>query len=126
VARLENWYANARDRYHRAARELAGDYAYTLGYRDVAGLHGLRWEPGNDRTPILSDRPPAQSPTECGPGNSPNHGGLGQNVLYTGGEVRFLSTRQLGPDDIYVNQQRRILAGLHRNDVVLGPSEASP
>jgi hypothetical protein len=122
VARLEQWYATAPDRYRRTARELAGDYAYTLGYRDGAGLHGLRWGPGNDMTPILCDRPP----TEPGRGNSLNHGGLGQNVLYIGGEVRFLPTRQVGADDIYLNLRHRVEAGVHRDDTVLAPSDAAP
>lgn len=123
VARLEEWYATAPDRYRRSIRELAGDYAYTLGYRDAAGLHGLRMGTGNDMTPILCDRP---STTEPGRGNSPNHGGLGQNVLTVGGDVRFLATRQVGADDIFLNLRHRVEAGVHRNDAVLAPSDAAP
>ena len=60
-------------------RDAGGDYAYTLGYRDGDDVAGLRRDSG-DLLPILADRPAA------GDGNSPNHDGAGQNVLYIGGQ----------------------------------------
>ena len=63
-----------------------------------------------------------------GPGNSLNHGGGGQNVLYIGGNVRYVTTRTvgIGGDDIYVNLHQRVLAGVTPSDTVLGASDASP
>ena len=55
---------------------------------------GFRRDEASDSTPILADRPPAQ-----GWGNSPNHGGTGQNVLFVGGNVGFFTTRTVGPEN---------------------------
>jgi hypothetical protein len=108
--------------FKAAAREFSGDYAYSLGYVQNDILYGLRRDSG-DYLPILADRPPA-----AGAGNSPNHGGGGQNVLYIGGQVRWCVDRGAGVDrdDIYLNQKYQLLAGENRLDTVLGPSDASP
>ncbi len=42
--------------------------------------------------PLLADAPPADG----GLGNSNNHGGTGQNVLFADGHVRFVSLRTIG------------------------------
>lgn len=128
VRQLEEWYCNDRDQYNRAVKDLAGCYAYSLGYREGNGLHGLRCGAGNDLLPILADRPPFPGTTEGGPGNSLNHGGGGQNVLLIGGGVRFCTTRGAGlnGDDIYLNQNQRVLAGISVGDTVLGASDAVP
>jgi hypothetical protein len=114
--------------FDRLIRELAGCYAYTLGFRDQEGnLHGLRREPGMDLMPILADRPPfVRLPSPVEMSNSPNHGGTGQNVLHVGGDVRFCTQRGVGPngDDIYLNQKHRVAAGVDANDAVLGASAA--
>jgi hypothetical protein len=111
----------------RLAIDLSDVYAYSLGYRQGGHLYGLRVEPGNDSLPILADRPPL-GPNEQGARNSPDHSGRGQNVLYIGGHVRFVSQRGVGVegDDIYLNQDRRVSAGVHRRDTVLGSSSAAP
>ena len=108
--------------YQARARELGGDYAYTLGYRRGDALFGLSRDCG-DLLPILADRP-----REAGLGNSPNHGGAGQNVLYIGGQVRWCAGPNVGvnQDDIYRNLKYQVLAGEHEFDTVLGPSDASP
>jgi hypothetical protein len=116
--------ALARDRpdaYRARTRELGGDYAYTLGYCDHGELFGLSRACGG-LSPILADRP-----GDAG-GNSPNHGGGGQNVLCIGGHVRWCVNPDVGVDrdDIYLNLKFRVLAGEHEFDTVLGPSEASP
>ena len=52
------WQQADRDAFQRRARHLAGNYAYTLGYRDDAGiLHGLRHN--DPYQPILADHCPA-------------------------------------------------------------------
>jgi len=101
-------------------------YAYSLGFKDEAGVvHG----PGSivqtslAQMPIMADRPP----TEGTPGNSFNHGGLGQNVLFADGHVRFLPQRTFGEgDDIFMNRNKMVAAGLDATDVVLGFSAARP
>jgi len=128
MRRLEQWYASDRDRYDRAVRDMAGGYAYSLGYREGGGLCVLRRVEGEDLQPILADCPPFPGTSEATPGNSLNHGGTGQNVLFVGGSVRYVTTRTAGrdDDDIYLNLDQRIRAGVHERDTVLGASDARP
>jgi hypothetical protein len=124
IHELEELYDTQPKAFHEEARQLAGNYAYTLGYRDGAGHHGLRCDSGEkDKLPIMADRLESLSQS-----NSPNHGGQGQNVLYLGGNVRFCTQRTVGinSDDIYTNWDQQVLAGKAREDTVLGPSDASP
>lgn len=99
-------------------------YAYSLGYRDAdKKLHGLshHGEEGSehDLTPIAGDFPAEGTVEEPGP-FSPH--GKGHNVLYVGGNVRYMNTAKagVGGDDIFHNQEGRVAAGLNRNDSVLG------
>jgi prepilin-type processing-associated H-X9-DG protein len=111
---------------------LALCYAYSLGYRDETGAyHG----PGDiphgswSQTPIMADRPPAEGilSNEGSLSNSMNHGGTGQNVLFADGHVQFLPKRTLGvEDDIFLNRDRKVAAGLDATDIVLGHSAARP
>lgn len=115
--------------FNQHVNALAGCYAYSLGYVDDAGRHGPRL----DRLlplsflPILADRPP-DAVDQGDPGNSPNHGGYGQNVLYMDGHSSFFTTRTVGlnGDDIYTNLERRVAAGKNPGDAVLGVSSARP
>jgi hypothetical protein len=122
LKQLETLFDNQPEEYARAACELAGSYAYSLGYEEGGDVKQVRRDSG-DGLPILADRLP------CGvEGNSPNHGGTGQNVLYVGGNVRWTTQRTCGVngDDIYLNRNREVHAGLDRDDTVLGCSESSP
>ena len=116
--------------FKNAVQNLAGCYAYTLGYADPSGaLHGLRIDPDqpNAFTPIVADRPPAD--VENGNfANSPNHAGYGQNVLYIDGHAAFWKTRNAGVDgdDIFLNFDRKVAAGKSRFDSVLGASLCRP
>ena len=119
------WAQDKPDQYRAVLREVGGSYAYPLGYRDGDRLVGLhRYE--HDGQPLMADAP-SRSDT-CFPDNSENHGRRGQNVLYVGGNVRWQSTRAVGPggDDIFLNQNNEVAAGLSRDDVVLGPGDACP
>lgn len=117
---LEKAFQSGGDGFDELARKLSGGYAYTLGYRDGPVLAGLRAS-DPDTLPILADLP-------AGEGNSPNHGRLGQNVLYIGGNVRWCTQRTVGQagDDIYVNKHNLLRAGEGRSDTVLGPGDACP
>jgi hypothetical protein len=122
VQELEQLYANDPEEYLREVRKLAGSYAYTLGYRDENGHHGLRCDSGS-MLPIMADR--LESLQQA---NSPNHGGDGQNVLFLGGQVIWCTRRTVGinGDDIFVNWDDKVLAGKSLEDTVLGPSESHP
>ncbi|MGL4553649.1 MAG: hypothetical protein ACRC33_21005 [Gemmataceae bacterium] len=122
VTDLDRLHGDRPDEYALVARNLAGGYAYSLGYSDDAtGLRGLRRDSG-EGLPILADRAGVLA------ANSVNHGGTGQNVLYVGGNVRWATTPTIGlaGDHIYLNHNKRREAGLCRTDTVLGASDARP
>jgi hypothetical protein len=135
VKDLEDLHRTRAEEYNRAAQSLSGCYAYSLGYVNTDGngrkqLCGLRRDSG-DYLPIMADRPPFAPGAVVGvPGNSPNHGGEGQNVLHIDGHVRYLTDRVLPGatpnDDIYLNHRNRIAAGEGPDDTVLGSSWANP
>ncbi len=103
---------------------MGGDFAYCLGYqladRQVVAVR----DRGRDHFVLVADAP-RLSPAG---GNSPNHGGHGQNVLYEGGRVRFLRTRWevSSGDDFFVNDLGQVEAGLQPSDSVVGASAVPP
>lgn len=110
--------------FQTQAPNLALCYAFALGYRDPAGSYHGPWQAPGCTWPILADRPPSDG----SPGNSPNHGGTGQNVLFLDGHFQFVPQRTLGDsdDDIFRNNEQRVAAGIGANDIVLGYSSARP
>src|SRR5262249_55144619 len=116
---LEQEYALGSPLFQEHVGQLSGCYAYPLGYRGPDGRHfGLRMERNetNDRRSVLADRPPFEQQDQSGSfaGNSRNHGGKGQNVLFIGGNVMFAKKRDelaVGGKDIYLNMQHRPEAG---------------
>jgi hypothetical protein len=121
LAELEAAYRTSPVQYRTITKDLAGSYAYSLGYHEGARYRGL-CQTLCDGLPILADHVPG------GWGNSSNHGGAGQNVLYIGGDVRWCVARTVGRDgdDIYVNNNMQVGAGLDRFDTVLGASSTTP
>jgi hypothetical protein len=122
LAALEDLYWHQPEAFAAAIRDLGGSYAYAMGYQENGQLHGPN-RGDDEHTPILADRlPPAAV------GNSPNHGGAGQNVLYIGGNVAWCTLRTVGvnADDIYLNRRAEVRAGVCREDAVLGCSDATP
>jgi prepilin-type processing-associated H-X9-DG protein len=101
-------------------------YAYSLGYKDEGGgYHGPGDNPKSSwsQMPIMADRPPAEGIFN----NSINHGGAGQNVLFADGHVNFLTERTFGAgDDIFLNRDSKVAAGLDATDIVLGYSASRP
>lgn len=123
LEQLESMYKNkSNPGYQRLVKEAGGDYAYNLGYNIKGSLVGLNNKsPGE--TPVLADK--------VNPNNTKltfNHGGSGNNILFIGGHVRWLPARKqnsLG-DDIFLNEDHKILAGKHFQDHVLAPSHSMP
>jgi prepilin-type processing-associated H-X9-DG protein len=99
--------------------------AYSLGYLVKGEVAGLRLQAdSNSLLPLMAD----SAPLNAAMGNSPHHGGHGQNVLYCDGHVTFFTTRNAGieQDDIYVNRAGKVAAGLDWKDTVLSSSLATP
>jgi prepilin-type processing-associated H-X9-DG protein len=109
--------------FQEIAPRLAGCYAYSMGYHDQDGVHGFSRD--QFPVPLMADRPPFRADGHCNsPNNSPNHGGAGQNVLFTDGHVAFLNTRLFQGDDIYLNRAHEVAPGKDPSDTILGVSEA--
>lgn len=99
------------------------DYAYNVGYR-----HQESGELGPVRLalpavlPLLADQPPHDNRTIL-PGNSPNHGYRGQNVLFSDLHVEWFPTRRVRMDkDLFLNDFNRPEPGVHPLDAALVPA----
>jgi len=109
----------------RYQETLCWDYAYHGGYRDGVGQAQALKVPCSANIPLLADQPPHHAAAQrILPGNSPNHGGLGQNVLFTDLHVDWHNTRRLGPEDpdMFLNDVQQPGPGLRLLDAVLLPS----
>jgi prepilin-type processing-associated H-X9-DG protein len=124
---LDQARALSPEDFFRQAGKLIPSYAYSLGYLNEEGSYCGPLVPDGQQAsdfPLMADGPPLDG----GPGNSNNHGGAGQNVLFADGHVRFVKLRTVGfaKDDIYLNKANKVAAGLDPFDSVLGPSAAKP
>jgi prepilin-type processing-associated H-X9-DG protein len=100
----------------------SGSYAVRIGYVDADQYYWIR-EDRDERTPLMSDAPDFQ----MAGAQSANHGGHGQNVLYSDGHVEFLASSTLpSGDNLYRNVFGFPAAGRGRNDVVLVSGERTP
>jgi prepilin-type processing-associated H-X9-DG protein len=104
---------------------LRWDYAYNVGYRHASGHPGPREVMHSYRVPIIADQPNHDNYLSIRDGNSPNHGGRGQNVLFGDGSVQWFRTRRVGPHDpdMFLNNDRQTRPGVHVSDSVLVPSK---
>ncbi len=104
---------------------LRWDYAYNVGYRHASGHPGPLEVMHSSRIPVIADQPNHENYFTIKDGNSPNHGGRGQNVLFGDGSVHWFRTRSAGPHDpdIFLNNDRQPRPGVHVSDSVLVPSK---
>ncbi|AGA29171.1 hypothetical protein [Singulisphaera acidiphila] len=104
-------------------RMLDGDYAYHVGYRNRSGRPGPVLASHSSHVPLLADQPAHEGGVIL-EGNSPNHGGRGQNVLFSDGHITWHTTRQVSPLDldIFLNEDHRPGPGVNANDAALIPS----
>lgn len=115
------------DEFLSHAPAMLSCYAYSLGYLDQDKYYPAQIDPDlqlNSMLPLMADAPPHLTMI----GNSTNHGGGGQNVLFQDGRVQFTTQRQIGVnrDDIFLNQAGQVAAGLGKHDTVLGHSASRP
>jgi hypothetical protein len=100
------------------------DYAFSVGYRHRSGSVGPLESSLPMAVPVVADQPAHENYLRILHGNSPNHAGRGQNVLYSDGSVRWHPDRRVSPidEDLYLNNQRQPQPGLDERDSVLLPS----
>ena len=102
-------------------QKMGGSYGYCLGYFDHGIYHPTR-NLNRDYFAIMADTPSADRPDH----QSDNHGGRGQNVLFEDLHIEFCSTSRPANDDIYLNDNHEVAAGLNRDDAVIASSGTAP
>lgn len=132
LPRFDDLYGRERRQPGSCRNEVQSDYAYHLGYRDPRGRLGPIPIDLDGPVALVADQPPyrmdgSQSQSQAGrilEGNSPNHNGGGQNVLFTDGHVSYHRTRWISPadTDLYLNEDASLAPGLHSRDAVLTPA----
>jgi hypothetical protein len=108
-------------RFEELVREMGGDYGYTLGHRDAAGV----LQPNRNRRrfdhPLVADDP---DHTDEKSDNDP--AGM-HHVLYEDGHIERLKTDGLHRGDhLYRNHRGNVAAGVDADDAVIGDSEDKP
>jgi hypothetical protein len=103
---------------------LSLDYAYHVGNRQPSGQPCAVKGRLISTIPILADQPPNDGVSRVLEGNSPNHNGRGQNILFSDGNVRWRRTRWICNEDtdVYLNAEGKVAPGREPLDTVLAPS----
>jgi len=104
---------------------LCTNYAYNPGHRSSTSNKVVPIAADHMASiPLLGDQPPHENFRTILDGNSPNHGGRGQNVLYSDLHVGWHNTRRLSPTDpdMYLNNEYKIAPGVSPKDSILMPS----
>ncbi len=114
-----------RESPEKCRKAVSSDYAYHRGVQTAQG----RPEPVPARllgavVPLLSDQPRHDEKGRILAGNSPNHGGGGQNVLFTDGHAAWRRLRWISDQDrdIFLNQHGLAAPGVNNLDSALGPA----
>ena len=95
--------------------DIGGDYGYNIGY-----VRNGNYRPHRNLRrpyfPLMADTPSLATTTRA----SMNHDGMGQNVLFEDGSVRFLRESETPQHDmLYLSDRGRIEPGRHQNDSVI-------
>ncbi len=122
-----------KEEYAEHARKISPCYGYSLGYRKGNGgapkfmAPEPHSEPAASMVALVADQPP-EGADLTNMKNSPNHGQAGQNVGYQDGSVKFTNSRKVGinGDDIFLNSEGKMAAGIGPQDTVIGFSRATP
>jgi hypothetical protein len=113
-----------REKLAELERLMGGSYGYNLGYLAEDGKYHPTKNLHRKNFAILADAPVGESDKPY----SLNHGGWGHNVLFEDGHVDYLKTCNAAgcKDNIFLNDQGKMAAGIHRDDAVIGTSSAHP
>ncbi len=105
----------------RLQQAMGGSYGYHLGYVSN-GENRPTKNLGRSNFALMADAPQVQRTGQ----QSPNHGGIGENVLFEDGHVVYQTTPTTrgGADNIYLNDRGQVAPGLHKDDSVIAGSGA--
>lgn len=103
-------------------RSMGGDYGYTLGHRNAAGILQPNRAAFRTHHPLVADAPDHSAE------RSDNHPQGIHHVLYEDGHVKTLRPHalHLGDDHLYRNHEGRVAAGTDPDDAVIGDSHDQP
>ena len=101
-------------------RTMGGSYLYTLGHM-VDRRHRATVNRGRDCFPVMADG----MASEYGAAQFSSHGDQGINVVFEGGNVRYI-VGVCRSHPYFVSDQGLVEAGNHPEDAALGPSWARP
>jgi prepilin-type processing-associated H-X9-DG protein len=123
LASFDEIVASRETDAERSPLRLFVDYAYNVSYRDTSGRVNPIRADLTGMVPLLADQPDSPDDIRILAGNSPNHGGQGQNVLFSDGHVSWYSTRRISPydDDMFLNADKEVAPGLTKQDTALFP-----
>lgn len=107
-------------------KALRADYAYHRGVQ-TEGQEPRAVVPSRlvgAILPLLADQPPHDEQGRILRGNSPNHGGWGQNVLFVDGHAAWRRNRWVRKNDtdLFLNERKLPAPGVHDYDSSLGLS----
>jgi hypothetical protein len=103
-------------------RRMGGHYGYALGHADN-GIYRAPRSMGRANYALLSDSPTTSHGYTR---SSRNHGSSGQNVLFEGGRVSFVTSPIIGTDEVFLNDLGMVAPGVHNLDSVVAPSYIHP
>lgn len=108
-------------RFDELVKSMGGDFGYTLGHRDAAGLLLPNRDSRRAHHPLMADAPAACCE------KSDNHPEGIHHVLFEDGHVERLAPDGLHRDDhLYRNHDGEVRAGTDAEDAVIGDSHHQP
>jgi len=121
IPELEDLEKANEDELPQLRRAMGGSYGYCLGYLEN-GQYRARKNLHRPQFAVVADAP-SQRPDHL----SLHHGRTGQNVLFEDGRTNFVvSTRPHNHDDIFLNEEGNVSAGLSVDDSVIVSSDTPP
>jgi hypothetical protein len=127
VVSIEDLHRASADQLRDIQRMAGGNYTYNLGVMEQDRLAPPRYE-SRANFAVMSDAPLAGTSEFADWEMGVRHSGMGINVLFEDGQVRFIPLPSLEslPDHPLFNDRGEIEAGVNINDASLAPSWRPP
>ena len=108
-------------RFEELVRTMGGDFGYTLGHRDAAGVLQPNANLRREHHPVMAD-----APDDCRQKSSNHPNGL-HFILFEDGHIERVRQDELHRDDhLYRNHDGETAAGKDPEDAVIGDSHHQP